>query len=343
MADDVAHAEASDLPYEHRYTRVRFDGADDIRVRVAFNLYVSVFALLCDEFRQRPRDAVRSPVTELVRSLPAPVCAAVAPIVAPGRSLCPDCLSPGDPTKDTDFGQEIERLRCLTAEELRDDLERTFAGSRMPDHWQPVWERPRRWAHNFAFAAERVGATLQPAWQRSAEPRQREAERIGVAVARGMPDVVLGSAHPRGRIAGAVLELPDAEPAELDRTGRQLALTPMIGRPRTVPCNLDWPTTTWFGYPLPLSTSGAVFRPNELDALLTPIRAQLLRVLDREHTMGELSQALTCSAATATHHCDQLVKAGLLHRDRDGKTVLVSRTRRAQQLLEAYSTPAEPS
>ena len=106
-----------------------------------------------------------------------------------------------------------------------------------------------------------------------------------------------------------------------------------------------------YGCPSPLSagflTTPSTYREEtsqsrdpaaeELDVLLTPIRARLLRALDGEYSMHALTGLLVCSRATATHHCDQLVKAGLLWRRRVGKTILVSRTTRGERLLEAYS------
>nr|WP_274518820.1 helix-turn-helix domain-containing protein [Streptomonospora alba] len=74
--------------------------------------------------------------------------------------------------------------------------------------------------------------------------------------------------------------------------------------------------------------------------MLTPIRARLLRYLDRETPMSAVPALLTCSPPTATHHCAALAKAGLIHRRRQGRTVSIARTRRGDLLLEAYATAA---
>lgn len=323
---------------ENGRTRVDFGSPAEVRVGVAFNLYASVFALACDGMRARIGAGCNSRAAEIVASLPPAAQRALFPIVAPGHSLCPDCLSPGDPVRDVSLADELDRLRSLSGAEVRADLELTFAPGAPPTHWQRALRNPRQWISQVADAFEDIGHHLQGPWQRSAGQREREAQRIGTAMARGCADVALAATHPRGMLRGTTLEFPDADPVELSASGRRVVLTPMIGRPESAPCNLDRCDVLWFGYPLAPSTDDRAAA--QLDALLTPMRARLLRCLDRETPMSAVPTLLTCSAPTATHHCTQLAKAGLIDRRRQGRRVSIARTRRGDLLLEAYETAA---
>ncbi|WP_017539036.1 winged helix-turn-helix domain-containing protein [Nocardiopsis halophila] len=319
-------------------TRVDFGSAADIRVRVTFSHYASTFALACDAARARTQRG-SGYAAELAACLPAKAHRALWPIVAPGHSLSPDCLSPGDPGRDATLAEELDRLGSLTGDDVRADLERTFADTGLPAHWRPVWASPREWVDGVVAAFDQIGRHLERAWRRSAAQREHEAQRIGTAVARGATDVALALSHPRGHLNGTCLVFPDAEPVELDAAGRCVVLTPMIGSPHTSVCNLDAPDTLWFGYPLPraLGDGGASGASAALDALLTPIRARLLRRLDRELPMHEVASLLMCSPATATYHCAQLVKAGLIERRQRGRIVNIARSSRGDSLLDTYS------
>lgn len=59
----------------------------------------------------------------------------------------------------------------------------------------------------------------------------------------------------------------------------------------------------------------------------------ILRILNRRITMGELAELLHYSPSTLTHHCNQLVRAGLLSRERRGRQVVLRRTDVGTSLL----------
>lgn len=311
-------------------SHVRFAGFQPQQVRITFDPYVSVLALACEAVRDgHPRSV--GLLSEQVRN-------ALAPMVAPGRSLSPDCVTPTDPARDTRVAAEIDRLRSLSSAELLRDFEATFDEGQLPAHWAGAVEQPRRWAWHFAAAIEQVWSVLEPHWRRSADRRHQEAERIAAAAARGALDVALAEAHPRGNVEDATLTFPDPEAVDVDAVGRAPVLAPMVGPASMGICNLDLPDVVWFAYPLLSAAPAHGQHPtDQLDALLTPIRAHALRLLDRERPMHEVAGLLYCSPAAATHHCNRLAAAGLLHRQRDGRTVLVTRTRRAERLLQLYT------
>jgi DNA-binding MarR family transcriptional regulator len=73
-----------------------------------------------------------------------------------------------------------------------------------------------------------------------------------------------------------------------------------------------------------------------LDALLTPARARLLRLLDGESPMSRLAMRSGIAAGAATDHVHALVAAGLVSRRRAGRRRLASRTARGEVLLDRY-------
>jgi DNA-binding transcriptional ArsR family regulator len=79
--------------------------------------------------------------------------------------------------------------------------------------------------------------------------------------------------------------------------------------------------------------------PAELDSLLGTPRTRILRFLDRPATAGRLAEALLAVPSAATHHLAILERAGLVMRERRGRSVLVHRTARGTDLLALYGRP----
>jgi DNA-binding transcriptional ArsR family regulator len=71
-----------------------------------------------------------------------------------------------------------------------------------------------------------------------------------------------------------------------------------------------------------------------LDLLLGPMRAKVLAALTRPLTMGELASLTGLVPSAVTYHCERLNACGLVERERRGREVRVSRTRRAERLAE---------
>ncbi|TQM13773.1 winged helix-turn-helix domain-containing protein [Pseudonocardia kunmingensis] len=316
-------------------SRVRVDPR--AAVRVAFDPYTSVLALACAGVRDRLRGLDTVPARVAAR-IPRHGVQAFARLVAPGRSVGPECVTPAEPAADTDVPAEVDRLRGLTDAEVHDDLDRTFGGS-PPPHWLAVADAPARWARDVADGLEALWQGVEPVWRRESELRVREAERVGAAAARGALDVVLASAHPRGRAEDGALVFPDPEGTDLDAVGRLVVLTPVLNRLDVSISNLERAGLVWLAYPVP-GTPGPAPHPGGLDALLTPVRAQLLRALDGERSMSRVAEGSAIAPSVATHHVHALVAAGLARRRREGRHTLVSRTGRGAALLELYDAAA---
>ena len=305
-------------------------------VRVTFDPYSSVLALACASARDLTR-GLDTPLSRVAVRMPERGLRAVARTVTPGSSVGPDCLCPSDLGGDTDVVEELDRMRALSDAELTADFGRTF-GDHPPAHWRQVMDEPRRWAADMADALSALWTLVEPVWRREADLRGREADRVGAAAARRALDIVLANAHPRGRAAGGVLMFPDPEAITADATGRTVVLAPVLQRLDVSISNLDRPDILWFAYPVPAGSVPAA-DPEGLEALLTPVRAAVLRALSGDWSMSQIAAAAAIGASAATYHIDALVAAGLVVRHREGRRTLVHRTARGDGLIDLYGHP----
>ncbi|MDN3354603.1 winged helix-turn-helix domain-containing protein [Actinomadura sp. DC4] len=325
---------------EQDATELHIGRLGDATVRVSLDPYLSVLALTTDALGGRRRGAPES-WRKHIRAAVSPAHAqAVWPLVAPGHSVMPDSVSPLSPVLETSVDDQVERLRGLSPDDLLADLDVVF-GSGPPRHWRAVARQPGQWLRAYAGAMSQVWAAIRPAWRDARPLLDREVARVGAAAVRGRLDVVLGGIHPNGRFEDGVLKIRDPEPARFDLAGRPLVLVPMISGGDALICCLDRPDAVWLGYPVP--GVGRLFRgaptpphDNELELLLGPVRAQLLSVLTRPTTMGELATLTSLTPSAITYHCERLGAAGLVRRERHGREVRVSLTPRAEQLTELF-------
>lgn len=307
----------------------------DAMVRVSVDPYTSVLALACSAATAR----LRGRTSAIGARLSGPELRAVSRLVVPGSSVAPEALTPAEPERDTTVAAELERLRSMSAADLHADLDATYAGD-PPPHWSEVAGTPRRWLTDMAAALETVWRLVEPAWHAQDRRRGQEVVRVGTAAARGALELVLARAHPRGQIVDGALEFPDPEGTDLDATRHTVVLAPLLSGVDVSISNLDRPGIVRFGYPAP------VLRTEDeagLAALLTPVRATLLRLLGTTWTMSRLAAAVGMAPATATHQVSALVADGLVARRREGRHTLVERTERGTELLELYGVSDLPA
>ncbi|MEJ3658103.1 ArsR family transcriptional regulator [Actinomycetes bacterium KLBMP 9759] len=322
VAPDVGRVSVAD-------SRVRIDPR--AAVRVVFDPYGSVLALACAAVRDRQRGLDTRPARIAARMSERGF-RAIAPLVAPGASLGPDCLSPEVLGQDTDVAAEVDRLRAMTAADVASDIDATFGGA-PPERWQRM--ASRSWARDVGDVLESLWTAVEPVWRRESDLRAREADRIGVAAARQSLEVVLAQAHPRGRAEDSALVFPDPEAVELDATGRAVVLSPLLSKLDVSLSNLERPDMVWFAYPV-LDDRKERSDAAALAALLTQVRADLLRFVARDRTMTDVRAGLSLGASVATYHVDALVAYGLVSRHRAGRTTLVRRTPRGAALIDLY-------
>ncbi|WP_433440664.1 ArsR/SmtB family transcription factor [Nonomuraea sp. CA-141351] len=257
---------------------------------------------------------------------------AVRPLGASGCALAPDSVVPRAPVHDDSVQEQIDLLHDLPPDTLLKDLEQAFGP--VPAHWRAAAERPGRWLHGYAGALGDVWATAERLWSRARPLLDREVARVGVASVRGGVDVLLGSVAERlvRDANGLVIEGAGAGVHELG--DRSLVLVPMLAGKDALIVGLDDPEAVWIAYPVP--AAGRLWRTDsdELSELVGPVRAEVLRTLDRPMTMTTLAGDMNIPPSSLTFHCDRLVAARLIARERRGREVWIGRTARAGELLE---------
>ncbi|MEO3875752.1 winged helix-turn-helix domain-containing protein [Nonomuraea sp. B12E4] len=257
---------------------------------------------------------------------------AVRPLAALGCHLAPDTVVPRVPVRDDSVPEQIDLLRDLPPDALVRDLEQAFG--RVPAHWRAAADRPGRWLHAYAGTLAEVWATAESLWSRTGPILDREVARVGTASVRGGVEVLLGSIS--GRLVrdgtGLVIEGVGAGVHELG--DRSLVLVPMLAGKDALIVGLDDPEAVWIGYPVP--TQAGFWRADldELSGLVGPVRAEVLRALDRPMTMSMLAGVTHTPPSTLTFHCDRLAAARLVVRERRHREVWIDRTTRAVELLE---------
>ncbi|MEV0235534.1 hypothetical protein [Nonomuraea sp. NPDC050786] len=256
----------------------------------------------------------------------------VRPLGAPGCSVAPDSVVPRAPVRDDSVQEQIDLLHDLPPDTLLKDLEQAFG--RLPAHWRTAAERPGSWLHGYAGAFADVWATAEPLWSRASPLLDREIARVGVASVRGGFDELLGSVAERlvRDENGLVVEGAGAGVHELG--DRSLVLVPMLAGKDALFVGLDDPGAVWIAYPVPAMERLWRTDSDELSELLGPVRAAVLRTLDRPMTMTMLAGGMNIAPSSLTFHCDRLVAARLIARERRGREVWIDRTPRAGELLE---------
>jgi DNA-binding transcriptional ArsR family regulator len=180
-----------------------------------------------------------------------------------------------------------------------------------------------------------------PIWQQSTALRNRETERIGAAAVSGGLDVLFAGLSNRVRYEADTLYLSDRHPYRVELDDRPIVLVPLVSGSAASVFNLDEPECAWLGYPVPglgrLGAGPTQSAKDGLTLLIGPIRASILRALDRPNSMGGLADHLDAGPSTATYHCIQLASAGLVLRQRVGREVRIRRTPRGDALVDLLS------
>jgi DNA-binding transcriptional ArsR family regulator len=259
-------------------------------------------------------------------------------VCAPNGSMYPDCLHPPmNAGADRDVASSIESLRAVPGEQLVDEIGVEFPGY-VPEAWREPLADPRSWLASYADAAESVHQRLDPLLARAGKLVDREVERVGTAVVRGLSDVLLASLNQRIGFRDGLLTYDHPTPGSYDLAGRRLVLMPMLAGPRFLLTNFDQSGWVCIAYPVPgiatvASPPGSASRDG-LSELLGAGRAGVLRLLDTRRTMGELAAALQLSPSTVTGHCQRLEGLDLVQRERRGREIRVTRTARGVELID---------
>ena len=322
-----------------RHTELFIGDPDLVRVSVAPAPMASLISLVVDALGG-PRQGVAPEWIRAIRhALPADAAQAVTPMFDRTRALLPACLTPlgidGTPVEDL-----LTSVADVSPDLLGEGVEQMGPGE-PPLPWRGALRRPRQWLNLYVKALTAAWQAYGPIWQQAAGLRTREAERIGAAVVTGSLDALLSNLSSRARYADQTLYLPDRHPYRVELNDRPMTLVPLVSGTAGSVFNLDEPDQVWLGYPVPglerLGDGTAPSAKDGLSLLLGPIRAAILRALDRPTSMGGLADHLAAGPSTATYHCSQLASAGLVVRQRVGREVRIQRTPRGDALVDLLS------
>jgi DNA-binding MarR family transcriptional regulator len=316
----------------------------ELRVRVAVDPYPTVLALLIDA-STGGRSGPPTRWSHLAQRLvPTRLQGRLAPLMTLPTSGAPACLLPVCPSNDRDIGEVAECVRSISPDQLvasvRGDTEDVLA------RWRPVLHDPASWLALFAEAMERVAVGFADVW-RSARPfLMSEIERMGGLLIRHGARHVIESSHSRYRCADGRLEIQNAVTSSGDVHCRSVTLMPVLSGRNTTMFNISDPDAMWLAYPAPpfeslqgMSTkkSSGAAKNDPLAELLGPVRASIMRLLEREFPMWEVASRVHITRATATHHCARLEKSDLIRRARAGSAVRVSRSSRGDAMVRLFA------
>ncbi|MFD0367575.1 hypothetical protein [Streptomyces sp. NPDC127114] len=321
---------------------------EHVHLSVSRHPGTTLFSLLTGVFGDRPLgmpEAWRRGVREAARPGDA---ALMRPLLSSGAPWFPDCLAlvrgvhdAGPAASTTEVEDELD---ALDADELQQEIARRF-GDAVPEAWRQIADRPRSFVDAYRRLASSVWSGFSPLWRRADGLLLREAERVGVASVTGGLDAMLNTLGAAVHYADGLLELPHACPSHHVGPGRRrLVLAPLASGFSACAYSAEDPDLIWIGYPLPglgrLTEGAEAERRTASDALglvLGPVRATILRDAHRQPSVSETAQHAHVTVSTATYHCGQLVRAGLLRRTRRGREVRLQLTDKGAALLDLLS------
>ena len=244
----------------------------------------------------------------------------------------PDVVMPLAPGSRASVEDQVDALRSTPGDVLTKECLDMW-GADVPAVWRPALEQPERWLESFANACARAWKTYRPWWRQSYPALRREARRIGLATVMGQTDVLLGQLHPRIRLEGRRLRFTGACDGGSSLGSRRLVLVPMVSSTSGIIASWEDPNCAYICYAL-ARPSHATETGDSLALLLGPVRAAILRSTRYPQSVSALASRLKCAPSTITYHCDQLVAAGLVVRERRGPATLIGVTEKATELEE---------
>jgi DNA-binding transcriptional ArsR family regulator len=241
----------------------------------------------------------------------------------------PDFLSPEPAAYDPDLAAELHQVATTPTERVRDEFTAALRGR--PANGLPARPLPAsvragldRGERDFCQTVadelhEYWRRAIAPAWpdirrrlEEDIEERARLTARLGSAA-------MWSALHPRVRWHNAVVTI--AGPHDVDvRWGRTVILTPSaIINDLAVGVDPCGRRDTFLVYPATVGPPSVGESP--LCAVLGRTRTTILRSLDHGRTTSELATLHRLSPATVSYHLTALHRAGLVTRERAGRTV----------------------
>ncbi|MBB5936583.1 ArsR/SmtB family transcription factor [Streptomyces zagrosensis] len=319
-----------------------------VNVRVATHPGLSVRSLISDVLGGPPQGVPPRIRRMILAALPPGAARLIRSLFAASHSPMPCGLTSAlDPFAAGGMEAQLERIRELSSDAVLQQVTEHFGGE-PPVVWRRLFEHPRVFSAASASVHEAIWRVYAPIWHRTAALRDRETERIGTALVTNRLDLILSDLGAGCRLDGSTLHFTDGArlhqgpnpPTLSERDDRLLVLAPLVsGTTALAGCTLGADnirigyapsglTHAWESEDLPAPAA------DPLVLVLGEQRAAILRHGSRDATMTEIANHLGCSPATATYHCGQLERAGLVLRVRQGRTVRLRLATRGAELLD---------
>lgn len=278
------------------------------------------------------RNALRAPSAALV--------AAVLPVA--GRGYIPDMLTPKPPPGRSALALNVQlETVAATAPDVVHQQLRWCAGERAVP--AQAWG-----AADTGKFAVRVAegmrafwrATLADGWAALSTALDADIRRRSHRLAASGVGDVLASLHAGLRWSAGRIEVRTPYHERLALHDDELVLAPSALRWPALSVQVCAPEDAVICYPADgvggsAARTGSTGRAGRqaLSELVGSTRGALLRDLDEARSTGDLSSRHSLAAATVSHHLGVLLRAGLVHRTRDGRVVRYQRSARGDVLL----------
>jgi DNA-binding transcriptional ArsR family regulator len=256
----------------------------------------------------------------------------VWPLIVNGLPVYPEFLVPAPAVKDPGLEGELTRMRAAPAGAVRASLGRVFGDHPWPDSAEELAERPREsLAEISAELAEFHHRLIGPHWERIRAVLDADiAYRAGL-LAGGGARSLFSDLHADLRWSEGTLTLneagegPSVFRVTLGPDG--IVLMPSVFNWPLVSPSRATSTQTTLLYPARGTATvwedGACrVAPEAVDELLGPARARLLTALRSPATTTALARRLGVTPGAVSQHLAVLHRAGLVDRQRSGRTVL---------------------
>jgi len=203
-----------------------------------------------------------------------------------------------------------------------------------PQRWRSVLDNPKPWIHSMAAAMRRAGPIIDVLWRRAAIRLDIEEARFTTAAESGAIEVFYNTLSPAATMTDGELRVAWGREIFIEFPG-DVILAPLLAPPGTQ-LLLDRGRDICNAYAL--SSTAEIWGDHEpvgrLQALLGPLRAELLLALQSPVTMGELAGRLGCPPSTLSHHAGKLASTGLVATVRLGKQIWIGRTEQGNRIVE---------
>jgi DNA-binding transcriptional ArsR family regulator len=254
------------------------------------------------------------------------------PLIVNGLPTYPEFLVPAPVVKAPELQTELARLRAAPAGAVRASLGRVFGDHPWPDSAKELAKRPREsLAEISAELAEFHDRLILPHWERIRAVLDADIGYRAGLLAGGGARSLFSDLHADLRWSEGTLTLNDIDEGP---SVFRVSLGP--GGIVLMPSVFNWPrvspsraTSTQTTLLYPARGTATVWEdgpcraaPEAVDELLGPARARLLTALRSPATTTALARRLGVTPGAVSQHLAVLHRAGLVDRQRSGRTVL---------------------